>query len=227
MPVTALQWAEAECGHILRHVKEGALPRKRYVKTVFVYGEDPKQQISFDSPIQAFAYSTENKARERAMRDGWYQDLMILSPRVPAEPRIWERLKKARSPGQVRCIFRDSNHLKKYQKASIRNFADKIASALISKECPKSDRASSDEKFLLYLARVMAGVCMGYKPSTAVRMLRTMAHHGICPCDKCVKKRDAREACFGEIVERAERDEIKRRGWKIPPVKALIPKPSK
>jgi hypothetical protein len=183
-------------------IREGGIsPAEEHLKTVFIYGHDTRQQRSFDSPVKAWLYSVENKEREKAMRADWYESRMTLVRRLHAEHRIWKRFKEARSPGQVRSIFRDSHHLKtKYQGTSIQKYADKIAAALRSKDCPKSDRPSSDERFLLYLARVMAGIWMGYEASTAVRILRTSAHHKICPCKSCRKKREVRDAFIASRI---------------------------
>jgi hypothetical protein len=56
----------------------------------------------------------------------------------------------------------------------------------------------------------MAGPSMGYRVSSAVRLLRQHAHGKICPCIKCIEKRSQGAAIAERKLAIAQLEKINR-----------------
>lgn len=115
---------------------------------------------------------------------------------IPGEPRLWEALKRAHNAAELRRICRRSKHWLKwewsgeiegrhwYQRApsacpkALYDHAQEFCQAKRDERYPASDRPSSDDKRIEYLARVMAGLSLPnpIRAATAVGLLRKMKH---------------------------------------------------
>lgn len=120
--------------------------------------------------------------------------------RWPAERKLWEDLKRARTPAQVRRIYKRSNLWLKPRMEFPRGGymewqphirvlhqqAEQFCQAKLDTRYPARDkRESGDYRRIEYLARVMAGLSLGVSPSYGVERLRKMKHNEQCPCWRC------------------------------------------
>jgi hypothetical protein len=97
-------------------------------------------------------------------------------PGHPPEPDLWKRLKRATKPQQVRTICSQSRHWLNSKRSELGQLlykhADQFLEAKADPAYPHSERRSSENKRIQYLARAMAGVSVGLKPATGVDLLR-------------------------------------------------------
>ncbi len=97
-------------------------------------------------------------------------------PGHPPEPDIWERLKRATNPEQVRTICSQSRHWLNAKRSELGQILYKCAEQLLEAKAdpayPHSERGSSEKKRIQFLARAMAGVSVGMSPATGVDLLR-------------------------------------------------------
>jgi hypothetical protein len=97
-------------------------------------------------------------------------------PGHPAEPDIWERLKRATKPQQVRRVCSQSRHWLNPKRSELGRIlykhADQFLEAKADPAYPRSERGSSENKRIQFLARAMAGVSVGMSPATGVDLLR-------------------------------------------------------
>jgi len=97
-----------------------------------------------------------------------------------AERSVWEALKRARTPAQVRRVCKMShywlNPTKRAFTLSLYNHAENFLAAKADSRYPGRDRRKSgDDKRLNYLARAMAGIMHGkMSPVTSVDKLRKL-----------------------------------------------------
>jgi hypothetical protein len=107
-----------------------------------------------------------------------------------AEPDVWLRLIKARTPAQVRKAYRSSRFWLN-PSTNMRGWVaelEKHAAEFVNAKTyryPGSQRQSSEEKRILHFARTMAGVMTGIGSARAVDLIRTMKHGEECNCVKC------------------------------------------
>jgi hypothetical protein len=120
---------------------------------------------------------------------------------IPSERQLWEALKRADTPRQVRRICSLSKIWLKprldfpgggfaehwpFRRVLYRDAA-KFCRAKLDPRYPSRDqRKSGDYRRVEYLARVMAGLTLRLAPSTAVEMLRKMKHTEQCMCWRCL-----------------------------------------
>jgi len=131
----------------------------------------------------------------------------VEAPPIMGEPHLWEALKKANNAAQVRRICRRSKYWLKWEfegeingkhfysrvpsycPKALYDKAEKFCEAKLSDRYPgSSERPSSDDKRIEYLARVMAGLSLKspIAPATAVDVLRKMKHTEQCLCWRCI-----------------------------------------
>jgi hypothetical protein len=105
----------------------------------------------------------------------------IFRPTMP-KPEVWEKLKKARSVEQVRHAVRAIGGLREAFTSSLEQWAQKPDKALsqyareiLVAKClphyPRTGRERSEDKRIVFLAKVMAGATVGLAPITAVKRL--------------------------------------------------------
>jgi hypothetical protein len=103
------------------------------------------------------------------------------SKQIPAERHVWEALKRAETPSQLRRIFSMSKRLGDW--SMLDEHAEQFLAAL--KDSRYSGKSSSkDDQRLLYCARAMAAISLHISPATAVDRLRKLKH-GNCNCSHC------------------------------------------
>jgi hypothetical protein len=175
---------------------------------VILPGEAPRtvRQPKFTSApeeIQSWrnrVQSEEEKLRRITMG---YETMRTKISALPAERQLWEGLKRAHTPAQVRRIwsrsklwlsprleFPNGGHIELWlYRRALYKYADKFCRAKLDSRYPSRDeRESGDYRRIEYFARVMAGLTLGFAPSTAVERLRKMKHTRRCDCWRCVLK---------------------------------------
>jgi hypothetical protein len=126
-----------------------------------------------------------------------YRAWTIFRPVVP-KPEIWEQMAKGRTSGlsdarevekaktiDVREIKKAARGIGDLRMAfassleewaqrpgrALSHYADRIAEAKTLPHYPKTEREKSDDKRIVFLAKVMAGLTLGLAPITAVKRL--------------------------------------------------------
>lgn len=112
---------------------------------------------------------------------------------IPAEPHIWEALKRAKNAAEVRRAFSRSKHWLTDEwkqtfpnggfvsfpslPATLYDHADKFCKAKLDSRYPRGHTPRSDDKRIEYLARVLAGLSLRkrMRPSYADKTLRALA----------------------------------------------------
>ena len=112
---------------------------------------------------------------------------------IPAEPHIWEALKRAKNAAEVRRAFSRSKHWLTDEwkqtfpnggfvsfpslTATLYDHADKFCKAKLDSRYPRGHTPRSDDKRIEYLARVLAGLSLRkrMRPSYADKTLRALA----------------------------------------------------
>lgn len=126
---------------------------------------------------------------------------------APPERHLWEALKRAHTPAQVRRICSRSKLSLKSRfefpsggyidwsfspcPRALYEHAGEFCRAKLDSRYPCRDkRESGDYRRIEYLARVMAGLSLPrpLAPSTAVELLRKMKHGKLCRCWRCILK---------------------------------------
>ena len=117
---------------------------------------------------------TESRAWEPVQRKG-----------IAGEPELFRRLVEAETAEEVRQTYLESPfwlNPEKSHKLFLRLLYDHaeqfVAGKCDEKRCPDSQRPTSRERLLRYLARVMAGIMEGRRPRTAVDKLGGQTHPG-------------------------------------------------
>lgn len=105
---------------------------------------------------------------------------VIFRPTYP-KPEVWEALKKARTPrqvkktarriGELRSAFTSSTPWAQKPHDALSCFAKGFLDAKDLPNYPKTDRTKSDDKRVQFLAKVMAGLTLGLAPITAAKRL--------------------------------------------------------
>lgn len=130
------------------------------------------------------------------------QKVRMHYPAAPDERHLWEALKRARTPAQVRRICRRSKHWLRWEwkegraqiispSACPRALYDHAEEFCQSKRDPRfprhDERPSGDYRRIEYFARVMAGLSLvrPIAPSYSVDFLRKMKHAKDCVCWRC------------------------------------------
>lgn len=229
-PLETLQRAEARCARAFHWIRDGSPKQEIAHRTTrWVYGKDPTQQFVFTSEDE-FWWDLPKARRKEMEEQGWWEMMPVFSDGLSGENCIWNSLRRSKTAGQIRRVCKQSKYLNSWfydVGTTLREHAEEIAEALNNSECPQSLRQSTKkEKFLLYLARITAGIQLGYKSSTALRTLRANAHHQWCSCSRCQSTRQDLERQLLTRVEKAEEKEIQRLGWTLPP-RATLPIPGK
>ena len=142
--------------------------------------------------------SAQVKAWSEEMRWQPWQEIRIKyrTRGKPAEPKVWELLKLARTTNQIRRAC-DASLVWLNPKANASPFVADLrthASAFLSAKkyrCPSSNRDSSAEKLVVHSARAMAGIMVGISPVTAIDRLRNLKHGKRCECVNCKIRRTA------------------------------------
>jgi hypothetical protein len=108
------------------------------------------------------------------------QDWLVFPPTFP-KPEVWEQLKKARSVpqieqaasgiGELEATFSSSTAWAQNPAGALSHFAEAILEAKRLPHYPRKSRARSDDKRIVFLAKVMAGLTLGLRPITAVKKL--------------------------------------------------------
>ena len=97
-------------------------------------------------------------------------------PGHPPEPDIWVRLKRATTAQQVRRVCSQSRHWLNPKRSELGRILYKHAEQLLEAKTdpayPRSERGSSEDKRIQFLARAMAGISLGMSPATGVDLLR-------------------------------------------------------
>lgn len=109
------------------------------------------------------------------LEKGW-----TISPPVLPKPEAWKQLKRARSVEEVRQA---GESIRKWERKfgplvawrelpkTIHSHANEILGARRLPNYPRTNRPTSDDKRLLFFAKVMAGLTLGIAPATAVKRL--------------------------------------------------------
>jgi len=131
------------------------------------------------------------------------QDWLVFPPTFP-KPEIWEQLKKARSLlqietaahsiGELESAFASSTTWAQNPAGALSHFAEGILEAKKLPHYPRKNRPRSDDKRIVFLAKVMAGLTLGLRPITAVKRLSGWQW-----------PKDWAEKSLREFVEREER----------------------
>jgi hypothetical protein len=148
--------------------------------------------------------SREEKFQRRVMGDDPRVETV---PAFPAERHIWEALKRARNPAQVRTAYNLSNIWLKsrlefpsggyfdwswspYPRALYEHAAEFCLAKLDSRYPVRDNRESGDYRRVEYLARVMAGLSLPkpIRPSYSIELFRKMKHSDKCNCWRCANK---------------------------------------
>jgi len=114
---------------------------------------------------------------------------------VPDEKHIWNALKLAATPEEVRTAYTMSKYWfnpKWHGRAYVNQVyehADLVVKAKNDPRYPRSDRPSSDDKRLEFFPAVMAGITEERSPLTAVDLLRKHKHSDACYCRRCCNSR--------------------------------------
>lgn len=118
----------------------------------------------------------------------------------PPEPHLWDALKRAGTPAQVRRICRLSRFWltwdMKFPNGHIENPSLKIkvlyddAEQLIEAKnyrYPESNRPTSDDKKIIHFSRAMAGrsLAKAISSASAIDLLRRVKHGRRCECPVC------------------------------------------
>jgi hypothetical protein len=108
------------------------------------------------------------------------QDWLVFPPTFP-KPEVWEQLKKARSVAQIEeaargigelaSAFASSTDWAQKPAGALSHFAEGILDAKRLPHYPRKSRTRSDDKRIVFLAKVMAGLTLGLRPITAVKRL--------------------------------------------------------
>jgi hypothetical protein len=117
---------------------------------------------------------------------------------IPAEPELWKLLSDpSTGPAAVR---RACQRWEPYLRQRLGNTALHLRSkefcrAKRDARYPRSNRKSSEDKRVDYLARVMAGLSLPkpIRPATALDLLRKMKHDKHCSCWRCIFQRQAQQ----------------------------------
>jgi len=140
-----------------------------------------KQRASLGKPVGPAIFIPVSEAArmlpEKMKTKGWF----ISRPVMPKR-EIWQQLKTARTVDQVRKAARGIGNLRVAFTSSLEKWAQNPDRALCHyakgvltakrlPHYPKTDRPTSDDKRVLFLAKVMAGLTMEIAPITAVKRL--------------------------------------------------------
>lgn len=172
---------------------------------VFRSGEKPRKMSALKTMGQEWHKRVRLEQHEFDALATGQKSRTVQSQRSPGEPHLWKALKRAKSAAQVRRICRRSKDWLKWEwkgkgfylrspsacPKALHDHAAAFCRAKQDHRYPVSNRPSSDDKRIEYLARVMAGLSLvqPIAPSTAVDLLRKMKHEKNCPCWRCVVRR--------------------------------------
>lgn len=188
-------------------IKSSHQDREKLV--VFRSGEKPRKLSAHKAMGQEWQARVRREEEEFKALETGQKTVTVQHPAIPAEPRLWEALKRTSSAAEVRRICRRSarwlkwewsgeiNGRRWYQAApsacpkALYDHAEEFCQAKQDDRCPASNRASSDDRRIEYYARVMAGLSLSkpIAPATAVDLLRKMKHTRRCACWRCLVKR--------------------------------------
>ncbi len=146
-----------------------------------------------------------DKAHWAELRKGRIVETRIRFTRsVPGEVHIWNALKQAETPEEVRAAYAMSKywfnpkwHGRVYV-TRIYEHAGLVIKAKNDSRYPRSDRPSSDDKRLEFFSVVMAGLTEERSPLTAVDLLRKYEHSDECYCRRCY---DSRQREFFSLID--------------------------
>jgi hypothetical protein len=140
--------------------------------------------------------AVERRAREiyeRSFLETGGLERVTMKP-IPAEPRVWQRLKEATTPEGVREACRVSRYWlrpNREGRAFLRLLPEHAQLFVDSKKnsrYPASERPTSEDKRLDHFARAMAGITLRKSPVTAIDQMRKWKHPQNCPCWRCLVK---------------------------------------
>ena len=132
--------------------------------------------------------------REIVSTRGWREVRTRSKGRRPAEPEVWEQVKRAQKPNQIReaCdtspFWLNPTASRSPLVGDLRIHASEFLAAK-KYRYPKSNRPSSEEKRILHFARAMAGITQGISPARGIDLLRNLEHGKNCQCVSCMAKR--------------------------------------
>jgi hypothetical protein len=142
------------------------------------------------------------------------EDWLVFPPTFP-KPEVWEQLKKARTIAQIENAARGIGELNSEFASStpwalnpagaVSQFAKDVLEAKRLPHYPRTGRERSDDKRIVFLAKVMAGLTLGLRPITAVKRLSHWTW-----------TRDWAEKSLREFVEREAQRFRERGGLKKP-----------
>jgi hypothetical protein len=108
------------------------------------------------------------------------RDWCIFPPVMP-KPKSWEQLKRARTVSQVKlaatgigelqATFTSSTSWALNPAGALCRYAEEILAAKRIAHYPRTGRQRSEDKRVVFLAKVMAGLTLGLAPITAVKRL--------------------------------------------------------
>jgi hypothetical protein len=110
---------------------------------------------------------------------------------VPAEVHIWNALKQAKTPEDLRSAYKKSKYWFNPEwsgRGYVDRFfkhADLVIKAKNDPRYPSSNRPSSDDKRLEFFSAIMAGITEERSPLTAIDLLRKYKHPSDCSCRTC------------------------------------------
>jgi hypothetical protein len=178
----------------------------------FIPGEKPNEIVQpkfIESADEKLGWENKVRSVDEAFQRIVMGDETVVEtiPGWPAERRIWEALKRARTGTQLRRAYsRSKIWLKSRQEFPGGGFhdwswhpypralfvhADAFCKAKLDPRYPARDnRPSGDYRRIEYLGRVMAGLSIdgAISPSYSVEILRKMKHSQTCMCWRCRAK---------------------------------------
>jgi hypothetical protein len=144
------------------------------------FGTERTQEVW--PPMPKLPEPTKSESWNRASVEKYRKSLMIakeikiqykrkraLSPKLA----VWELLTKARTLKQVRQAYEQAGYWKP-RLTILRDHPEGFLAAKRGPRYPRSNRPTSDEKRIRYLARSMAGIHMGLSPATSITLLEAL-----------------------------------------------------
>jgi hypothetical protein len=179
-PIDLLVWWEREW-HWIFHGLAFGIPAGPGFDVLWELPPPPKRP-SRELYAETVRYWAQVRMRQRELANGrkWKEVKSAYhSKGTAAEPEVWQQIKCAETPNQIRAAC-DNSHFWLNPKAHARSYVADLranASAFVSAKYrrPNSARPSSEKKLVLHFARVMAGITLGISPARVIDRLRQQA----------------------------------------------------
>ena len=133
-----------------------------------------------------------SKPESEKWRPVHYSDVL---PGIPPEREVWEKIKVAKSPHQIRTAFTLSPiwlNAKIHGRVYVNELSEHAAEFLLCKtyRYPSSPRPSGEIKRVIHFSRAMAGIMEGLAAARAIDLFRLLEHDERCPCTLCSIERN-------------------------------------